>query len=102
MEVMLPERTHPVTLICRTHEVVKLATWNCCGKFGTNLPHLLGEAVDLAVVCEASPLPEWPTGPGDRAVTHLSRRVTPNSAKELAVVACDPWSVSRHEQADSA
>ncbi|CCH89481.1 conserved protein of unknown function [Modestobacter italicus] len=81
---------------------MKLATWNCCGKFGTNLPHLLGEGVDVAVVCEASSLPEWPTGAGDRAVTHLSHRVTPESPKELAVLACAPWSVSRHERADSA
>jgi len=32
---------------------VKLSTWNCCGKFDENLPHLLALDVDVAVVCEA-------------------------------------------------
>jgi hypothetical protein len=81
---------------------VKLATWNCCGKFLANLPHLLGEGIDVAVVCEASPLPEWPLASGDRAVTHVSRRVRPDSYRELGIVACGPWSVTRHERADSA
>jgi exodeoxyribonuclease-3 len=81
---------------------VKLATWNCCGQFDTNLPHLLDLGVDVAVLCEARAPASWPATPDGRVVTGLSRRVWAESWKELAVVACDPWSVSLHEAAESA
>jgi hypothetical protein len=81
---------------------VKLATWNCCGQFDTNLPHLLDLGVDVAILCEARAPASWPATPDGRVVTGLSRRVWAESWKELAVVACDPWSVSLHEAAESA
>jgi hypothetical protein len=81
---------------------VKLATWNCCGKFDTNLSHLLDVGIDVAVICEASAPARWPATPDGRTVTGLSRRVWSESWKELAVVAREPWSVSLHEAADSA
>lgn len=81
---------------------MKLATWNCCGKFSSNLMYLLDEGVDAAVVCEASALPQWPVLPDGRVLTGLSRRVWAESWKELAVVACEPWSVTLHEFADTA
>jgi exodeoxyribonuclease-3 len=80
---------------------VKLATWNCCGQFSTNLPHLLDLGVDVAVVCEASARADWPATADGRPVTGLSRRVRA-SWKELAVIGCAPWSVSPHEAGESA
>ncbi len=81
---------------------MKLATWNCCGKFETNLPHLLDLGVDVAVVCETSATSHWPTTSDGRKVTGLSRRVWPDRWKELAVVACAPWTASVHEAAETA
>lgn len=81
---------------------MRLATWNCCGKFDTNLPHLLDLGIDVAVVCEARTPAIWPATADGRRVAGLGRRVWADSWKELAVVACEPWSVSLHESADSA
>ncbi|MGY1748843.1 endonuclease/exonuclease/phosphatase family protein [Modestobacter sp. SYSU DS0511] len=81
---------------------MKLATWNCCGKFDANLRHLLDLDVDVAVVCEALAPATWPMAPDGRAMTGLSRQVWAASWKELAVVARAPWSVALHEDADSA
>jgi hypothetical protein len=81
---------------------VRLASWNCCGKYGVNLLHLLDEGFDVAVISEASALVEWPVVPDGRGLTGLSRRVSAESWKELAVVARGPWSVSLHRDAESA
>ena len=81
---------------------MKLATWNCCGRFDTNLPHLFDLGIDVAVVCEASACSGPPTTPAGRTITLLSRRVWAESWKELAVIAGEPWTVSRHEEAGSA
>ena len=81
---------------------MRLASWNCCGKYNDNLLHLLGEGVDVAVVSEASALPAWPVLPDGRALSGLSRRVWAESYKELAVVACAPWSVLPHPRSESA
>ena len=81
---------------------MKLATWNSCGQFDTNLPHLLDLGVDVAVVCEATTPSHWPATSDGRVVTGLSRKVWAESWKELAVVACAPWSMSLHEAAESA
>jgi hypothetical protein len=85
-----------------SHALVKLATWNCCGKFGANLPHLLDLGADVAVVCEASATSHWPATSDGRQVTGHSRRVWQESGKELAVVACEPWTASIHEAAETA
>ncbi|MGY1842059.1 endonuclease/exonuclease/phosphatase family protein [Modestobacter sp. SYSU DS0875] len=81
---------------------MKLATWNCCGKFDTYLPHLLDLDVDVAVVCEGTAPAAWPTAADGRAVSGLGQRVWADSAKELVVVAREPWSVALHEDAGSA
>jgi endonuclease/exonuclease/phosphatase (EEP) superfamily protein YafD len=80
---------------------VRIATWNCCGKYDENLRHLLDENVDVAVVCEAAARPGLPAH-GGRAVTGVSQRVWSESYRELAVVAREPWSVARHEAAATA
>src|SRR5688572_18244771 len=82
--------------------LVKLATWNCRGKLDTKLGHLLGQNVDVAVVCEATALDSWPVAPGGRAVTGRSRRIWEDSWPQLAVLACEPWAVTPHEAADAA
>jgi endonuclease/exonuclease/phosphatase (EEP) superfamily protein YafD len=81
---------------------VKLATWNCCGKFDTNLLHLLGLDVDVAVLCEAKAPSPWPITSEGRLVTGLSQRVWAESPKELGVVACEPWTLTLHEAAETA
>lgn len=82
--------------------MVKLASWNCCGKFEANLPHLLDLGIDVAVVCEASATSHWNPTADNRGVTGVSRRVWGESGKELAVVACEPLSVAVHEAAETA
>jgi endonuclease/exonuclease/phosphatase (EEP) superfamily protein YafD len=81
---------------------VKLATWNCCGKFDTNLQHLLDLGVDVAVLCEAGTPSPWLATSDGRAVMGLGRRVWVESPKELAVIACEPWTASLHEATESA
>lgn len=81
---------------------MKLGTWNCCGKFDANLPHLLDLDVDVAVVCEGTTPMAWPSTPDGRAVTGLGQRVWPESPKELMVVAREPWSMAPHGDASSA
>jgi exodeoxyribonuclease-3 len=81
---------------------VKLASWNCCGKFESNLAHLLDLGIDVAVVCEARAPSAWPATSDGRRVTGLSRRVWAESWKELAVLACEPWSISLHPAAEYA
>jgi hypothetical protein len=85
-----------------SHGRVKLATWNSCAKSATNIPLLLGEGVDVAVVCEASPISEWSATADGRQVSGFSHRVWAESPRELAVLACQPWSVTRHERSESA
>jgi endonuclease/exonuclease/phosphatase (EEP) superfamily protein YafD len=81
---------------------VKLATWNSCGRFDTNLPYLLDLGIDVAVLCEAQAPADWPATADGRGVTGLSRRVWAESWKELAVIACAPWTTSLHGAAGSA
>ncbi|MGY1748834.1 hypothetical protein [Modestobacter sp. SYSU DS0511] len=81
---------------------MKLGTWNCCGKFDANLPHLLDLDVDLTVVCEGTTPAAWPRTADSRSVTGLGQRVWPESSKELTVVAREPWSVAVHEDIGSA
>ncbi|MGY1690384.1 hypothetical protein [Geodermatophilus sp. SYSU D01105] len=69
---------------------MRIATWNCCGKFDTNLPHLLDLGIDVAVVCEARTPLDWPVAPDGRVVTGVGQRVWGESPRELAVVACGP------------
>src|SRR4051812_25995569 len=76
-----------------SHARVRLAAWNCLGKFHSNLPRLLELGVDVAVVCEAKAPSAWPPAPEGRAVTGLSRPVPRGGWKELVVLACDPWVV---------
>jgi hypothetical protein len=90
-----------VASVC-SDALVKLATWNCCGKFDTNLLHLLGLDVDVAVLCEAKAPSQWPITSEGRLVTGLSQRVWAESPKELAVVACAPWTLTLHEAAETA
>jgi len=80
---------------------VRIATWNCCGKYEENLGHLLDEDVDLAVVCEAAARSGSPVH-GGRDVTGWSQRVWSESYRELAVVARDPYSAVRHPRSGSA
>ncbi|MCZ2817891.1 endonuclease/exonuclease/phosphatase family protein [Modestobacter sp. VKM Ac-2984] len=80
---------------------MKLGTWNCCGRFDANLPHLLDLDVDVAVVCEARTPEAWPRTADGRSVTGLGRRVWAESWKELAVLAREPWTVAVHEEAGS-
>ena len=81
---------------------MRLTTWNCCGAFDRKLPHLLDLDVDVAVVCEAAVPSRWPGTPTGRTVTGLGRRVVPERPKELAVLACAPWTVELHPGAASA
>ncbi|MGY1621045.1 hypothetical protein ACI789_02465 [Geodermatophilus sp. SYSU D00965] len=81
---------------------MKLATWNCRGKLDVKLPYLLDLGIDLAVLCEAKAPSRWPATPDGRAVTGLNRRMRAEDWRELVVVACEPWSVTRHEAAETA
>jgi hypothetical protein len=89
------------SLVC-SDAPVKLASWNCCGKFDTNVEYLFDLGVDIAVVSEAKVLSPWPTTPDGRTVTGLGHRVWSESPRELVVLACDPWSVTAHEAAETA
>jgi hypothetical protein len=93
----MPELVRPV---CCDSDV-RIATWNCYGKYEENLGHLLDQDIDLAVVCEAAARSGWPSHEG-REVTGWSQRVWSDSFRELAVVARDPFSVLRHPRSSSA
>ena len=88
----------PGRRVC-SHLSVRIATWNCCGKYDDNLRHLLDEDVDVAVVCEAAGRSALPAHQ-DRVVTAVSQRVWSESCKELAVVGRHPFSVLRHPASD--
>lgn len=81
---------------------MRLATWNSCLKFASNLPHLLALEADVAVVCEAQPLLEWPSAADGRTLSALTQPVGQGGIKHLAVIASEPWTIVPHPDASGA